>query len=103
MSAERFSLLMSSEYENSLSGFTTDAATLFKFSQLLQDGRCHSIATQFAAQPLHTSIQLSKSGGELSLEKMAINSSGGKHPMGGSGSMRLLSTSRSRKFEPTED
>lgn len=101
VNAERFSLLMRSEYEKSLSGFPTAVATLFRSSQLLHDGRCHSIATQFAAQPLHTNMQFNRSDGELSFEKMEISNSGGRRAIGAS--VRTLSTSRSRRLEPTDD
>lgn len=73
-------------------------------SHLLQEGRCHSIPTQFAAQLRHTSMQLSRSAGELSLENIAISISGGRRPIGGTTAFWTLFTLRSRKVAtPTED
>lgn len=81
--AERFNRLTRFEYEKSELGFPTEAATRFKLSQLLHDGRYHRIPTEFAVQLLHTSMQLNKSAGELSMEKMDITNSGGRRSIGG--------------------
>jgi hypothetical protein len=77
---------------------------LFKLSQLLHDGRCHSIPTQLAAHPRHTSMQLSRSAVELSFANIEIRSSGGRRPIGGITVFLEFWSRGSRKFPtPTED
>lgn len=76
---------------------------LFMLSQLLHEGRCQRMPTQFAAHPLHTRMQLNMSEGKDSLAKMAMRISGGRRPIGG----RYRSVSwwgwASRVATPTDD
>lgn len=87
-----------------LSGFPNDVVTLLTLAQVLQVGRCHSIPTEFAAHPRHTSMELSISEGATNFEKIAIRISGGRRPIGGSGSDVSLGKRESRKLAtPMED
>lgn len=103
VNAERFSLFTSSEYEKRPSRFPTEVTTLRRLSHLLQDGRCHSIPTQFAAQIWHTSIQFSISAVELSFENIAIRISGGSRPIGGIAASCLSMFPSRTVVTPTDD